>query len=72
MQNIYGVLDSTGCHIDTGLTERGAKNYATRHGYDQVSYRINAGYHVVIVATKINNKWVTPLRREDHESISNM
>jgi hypothetical protein len=57
MQNLYGILDSNDCHIDTSLTERGAKNYATRHGYNSVSVRFNAGYHVEVIAVKINNKW---------------
>ena len=56
--NTYGVLDSNNCHIDVSKTERGAKNYATRHGYKTVSIRYNSGYNVVVVAEKIYNKWV--------------
>jgi len=58
MSNTYGVLDSNGCHIDVSLTEKGAKNYATRHGYTKVSIRYNSGYTVQVVAEKVNNKWV--------------
>ena len=58
MQNVYGILDSNNCHIDVSLTERGAKNYATRHGYSKVSIRFNGGYHAEVVAVKNNGKWV--------------
>ena len=57
MQNIYGVLDSNNCHIDVSNSEKGAKNYATRHGYNKVSIRFNCGYNVQVIAEKINNKW---------------
>ena len=53
---VYGILDSNDCQIDVSLSERGAKNYATRHNYNKISYRIE--YNVFIVAEKINNKWV--------------
>ena len=56
--NIYGVLDTNDCHIDTSKTERGAKNYATRHGYNTVSIRYNCGYNVSILFTKVEGKWV--------------
>lgn len=52
MQNIYGVIDSNGCHVDVSNTLLGAKQYATRNGYRQVSIRYNCGYTVKIVATK--------------------
>lgn len=58
IMNIYGVLDSNNCHIDTSKTLQGAKNYATRNGYDKVSIRYNSGYNVQVVAEKINNKWL--------------
>lgn len=50
--NIYGVLDSNDCHIDVSRSERGAKSYATRHGYRKVSIRYNYGYNVSVVAIK--------------------
>ena len=57
MNKIYGVIASDYGHLDTSNTERGAKNYATRHGYDLVSVRYNGGYDVDLVAMKIANKW---------------
>jgi hypothetical protein len=56
--NIYGVI-SNGTHIDTSKTEKGAKNYATRHGYTKVSIRFNCGYIAAEIAEKINGKWKT-------------
>lgn len=58
MPNIYGVLDSNNCHIDVSKTEKGAKNYATRHGYGKVSIRYNCGYTVRVVAEKVGGRWV--------------
>ena len=55
--NIYGVLDSNSCHIDVSTTERGAKCYATRHGYTSVSVRHNCGNCVTILAFKALGKW---------------
>jgi len=56
MQNVYGVTIE-GVHYDTSNTLRGAKNYATRKGYDTVSVRYNCGYIAAIVAQKVNGKW---------------
>ena len=56
--NTYGILDSNNCHIDVSKTEKGAKNYATRNGYNKVSIRFNCGYNVQVVAEKVGNKWV--------------
>jgi hypothetical protein len=56
--NTYGVI-SNGTHIDTSKTEKGAKNYATRHGYTKVSIRFNLGYIAAEIAEKINGKWET-------------
>lgn len=58
MNNTYGVLDSNNIHTDVSKTERGAKQYATRHGYTQVSIRYNSGYDVDIIAVKNGRKWV--------------
>ncbi len=58
MNNTYGVLNSNNEHIDVSKSEKGAKQYATRHGYTKVSIRYNSGYDVDIVAVKINKKWV--------------
>jgi len=56
-QIIYGVLNSELCLIDTSKTERGAKQYATRNGYNLVGFRV--GYNAFILSEKINGKWVT-------------
>ena len=52
---IYGVINSDNVLIDISTTLRGAKNYATRHGYTKVGYRI--GYNAFVEAKKINGKW---------------
>lgn len=57
MQNIYGILDSNDTHIDVSKTERGAKQYASRNGYDKVSIRFNGGYIAKTVAVKVGKKW---------------
>ena len=57
-KHTYGVNTSTMGYVDVSTTERGAKSYATRHGYDEVYIRYNAGYHVAMVAKKVNGKWV--------------
>lgn len=54
--NIYGIV-SNGVHTDVSKTERGAKLYATKNGYDKVSIRYNLGYNAEIIATKTNGKW---------------
>lgn len=59
MQNTYGVLNSDNVHVDVSKTERGAKNYATRNGFDIVSIRFGCGYNAIQTAQKINGKWKT-------------
>ena len=54
--NIYGVLVD-GVHIDVSKTERGAKQYATRHGYLTVTVRYNCGYIAARIAHKYTGKW---------------
>lgn len=57
--NIYGVVNSDGVHIDVSKSEKGAKQYATRHGYSKVSIRFHSGYTVVIISEKNKSgKWV--------------
>nr|DAI89560.1 MAG TPA: hypothetical protein [Caudoviricetes sp.] len=56
-QIIYGVLDSNNCLIDTSRSAKGAKQYATRNGYNKIGYRF--GYNAFEYAEKINNKWVS-------------
>lgn len=56
MQNTFGVLID-GTHIDVSKTEKGAKRYATLHGYNVVTIRYNLGYVAEKIAEKINGKW---------------
>ena len=57
MQNTYGVLGKDGNHIDVSKTEKGAKNYASRHGYTKVSIRLNGGYNAVVISEKKGKRW---------------
>jgi len=57
MATVYGVVQSDGSHCDVSNTERGAKQYATRNGYTQVTARRNGGYDAPIVATRVNGRW---------------
>lgn len=61
MKNTYGILNSDNVHIDVSNTERGAKNYATRNGFDIVTIRYNMGYNAAIISKKVNGKWKTTL-----------
>lgn len=54
--NIYGVLID-GVHIDVSKTEKGAKMYATKHGYLTVTVRYNCGYIAAQIAHKYTGKW---------------
>ena len=56
MQNIYGIIFN-GIHNDVSNTEKGAKQYATRNGYNIISIRYNCGYIVQEIANKVNGKW---------------
>jgi hypothetical protein len=56
MQNIYGVLIN-GTHTDVSTTEKGAKIYATKHGYDIITIRYNCGYVAEQIAHRKANKW---------------
>lgn len=58
--NIYGVVNAQGIHTDVSKTEKGAKNYATRHGYNKVSIRYNCGYNVDVISIKHGNRWKKP------------
>lgn len=57
MQNVYGIVEC-GIHKDVSKTSRGAKNYATRHGFNSVSIRYNCGYVTRVTHQKVNGKWV--------------
>lgn len=59
MNNIYGIINSDGIHIDVSKSEKGAKQYATINGYTKVSIRYNNGYDVDIIAVKNKNgRWI--------------
>lgn len=53
----FGVVNAQGEHIDVSHSEKGAKNFATRHGYNRVSLRYHVSLHVVILSDKIGKKW---------------
>jgi plastocyanin domain-containing protein len=57
MKNTYGII-SNGAHIDVSNTEKGAKQYATKNGYTQVSIRYNGGYIAQVIAERKGAKWV--------------
>jgi plastocyanin domain-containing protein len=60
--NIYGVVNYKGEHIDVSNSERGAKSFATRNGYKKISIRYNGGYDVVVIAEKNERgKWIAPI-----------
>ena len=57
--NSYGVVYGTdNIYTDVSKTLKGAKRYATLHDFDKVGIRFNSGYHVKVVAVKIDNKWL--------------
>lgn len=53
----FGITDNDRCHHDTSNSFLGAKQYATRNNYFEVSCRFNGGYNVVTLATKKAGKW---------------
>lgn len=53
---MYGIADEDNTHHDISLSERGAKNWATRNGFSIVTRRV--GYSAVYIAQKVNGKWV--------------
>ena len=58
---IYGVLDQNDTHTDTSKTLTGAKQYATRNGYNKVSSRNADDYLVKLEAIKSEGgNWITP------------
>lgn len=57
MVTVYGSTDNTNTHTDTSSTLLGAKQYATRHGLNNVSVRI--GYNITLLEYKQDNKWYT-------------
>ncbi len=61
---IYGVI-SNGVHVDISTSERGAKTYATKHDYTQVTMRYNMGCNIRLAAVKRGNKWVKSEERNN-------
>ena len=55
MIKVYGSTDNKNIHTDSSTTLLGAKQYATRNGYRNVSVRI--GYNVTLLEYKQQNKW---------------
>lgn len=55
MIKIYGSTNNNNIHTDTSNTLLGAKQYATRNGFKNVSIRI--GYNVTLLEYKQRNKW---------------
>jgi hypothetical protein len=55
MIKIYGSTNNNNIHTDTSSTLLGAKQYATRNGFKNVSVRI--GYNVTLLEYKQRNKW---------------
>jgi len=66
MNNTYGIVlhGVDNIYFDVSKTLKGAKRYATNHGYDKVGIRYNSGYHCSVVAIKVNNKWVNPINKK--------
>ena len=55
MITVYGTI-SNDAHVDTSKTLLGAKQYATRNGFEFVTKRI--GYVSTIILKKVKKKWV--------------
>ena len=66
MIKTYGSTDNKNIHTDTSTTLLGAKQYATRNGFKNVSVRI--GYNVTLLEYKQENKWY---KYEDFLSLLN-
>lgn len=55
MITVYGILDRNNCLIDTSKTLLGAKQYATRNGYNRIGKRVE--YNVTETWIKDGKKW---------------
>ena len=58
MSNTYGIIAYNNGYIDTSNSLLGAKNHATRNGYEQVFIRFNSGYHTQLASDKSMGYWV--------------
>ena len=56
--NTYGINSENSGYTDASNTLLGAKNYATRNGYNQVFIRFNGGYEVELAADKSMGYWI--------------
>jgi hypothetical protein len=54
----YGSALDSGAYFDSSKTLKGAKRYATRHGFNAVYIRFNNGYIISLVSEKIGGKWI--------------
>lgn len=55
MITVFGVMDRNNCLIDTSKTLLGAKQYATRNGYNRIGRRVE--YNVTETWIKDAKKW---------------
>tara|TARA_R110002153_G_scaffold255531_1_gene414200 strand:+ start:134 stop:316 length:183 start_codon:yes stop_codon:yes gene_type:complete len=55
MIKIYGSTNNKDIHTDSSNTLLGAKQYATRNGFKNVSIRV--GYNIELLEYKEGNKW---------------
>ena len=58
IRHTYGCTSYQTGYFDVSRTLLGAKQWATKNGYDQVYIRFNHGYHTAIRAEKVNGKWI--------------
>ena len=55
--NTYGVCNHNGEYNDVSKTLLGAKQYATRNGYNVVYMRFNGSYDVITESIKKSGNW---------------
>ncbi len=58
INHTYGVTNYRGEFFDCSNSERGAKNYATKHGHKKVYIRYKNGYNIDLISEKIKGKWI--------------
>lgn len=64
----YGV-NTRGGYVDVSRTERGAKNYATRHGYNEIHIRYDSGCIIQFIARRSGKKWVAPILSNEDDQL---
>lgn len=55
MITVFGVMDKNNCLIDTSTSLLGAKQHATRNGYNRIGKRVE--YNVVDTYIRDGKKW---------------